>query len=106
MTDAPGGAPSGVTVEILPAAAVDEMVGKIRAAAGAEQAAATVAAWHAEHRADLAALPGHDHAVVGTTLMYLDDAPDGMLIPHVLYPDGGEKVYTDAEHADGLYPAG
>jgi hypothetical protein len=34
--------------------------------------------------------------------MYLHDAPDGVLVPHARYPDGSEKVYTDAAHADAL----
>jgi hypothetical protein len=46
---------------------------------------------------------GHDHAVVGQTLMYLHDAPDGMLVPHARYPDGTEKVYTDALHAETAF---
>ena len=32
--------------------------------------------------------------------MYLHDAPDGMLVPHARYPDGAEKIYTDAAHAE------
>ena len=35
--------------------------------------------------------------------MYLHDAPDGVLVPHARYPDGTEKIYTDAEHADSLF---
>ncbi len=46
---------------------------------------------------------GHDHAVVGDTLMYLHDAPDGMLVPHARYPDGTEKIYTDLTHADAVF---
>lgn len=98
--------PSAVTVEILPTAAVDEMVGKIRVAAAADGAPDAVARWAEASSADLGVLDGHDFAVVGTTLMYLSDAPDGLLIPHVLYPDGAEKVYTDAAHADGLGATG
>lgn len=98
----PNGLPTEVAIEILPAAAIDEMVGKIRVAAGADGAADAVARWREANSAEVDALDGHDFAVVGTTLMYLSDAPDGLLIPHVLYPDGSEKVYTDAEHADGL----
>lgn len=92
-----------VEVVVLEARAVDEMVGKIRAASDAPSAADAVAAWRAEHpRAD-ATPEGHDHAVVGQTLMYLHDAPDGMLVPHAVYPDGTEKIYTDAAHADAVY---
>lgn len=89
-----------VEVEILEARAVDEMVGKIRAAAVAPGAAEAVDAWRAEHGEEGWRERGHDHAVVGETLMYLHDAPDGMLVPHARYPDGTEKVYTDATHAD------
>lgn len=95
--------PDGVEVIILETRAVDEMVGKIRAAAGAAGAADAVGAWQAEHGDTLALEVGHDHAVVGETLMYLHDAPDGLLVPHARYPDGSEKVYTDAEHADQVY---
>ena len=35
--------------------------------------------------------------------MYLHDAPDGMLVPHARYPDGSEKIYTDALHAESLF---
>ena len=35
--------------------------------------------------------------------MYLHDAPDGMLVPHVRHPDGTEEIYTDAAHADAVF---
>ena len=41
--------------------------------------------------------------MVGETLMYLHDAPDGMLVPHSRYPDGSEKIYTDLAHAESAY---
>jgi hypothetical protein len=92
-----------IEIEILEARAVDEMVGKIREAAKAEGADAAVAAWRAEHGDEAMREKGHDHAVVNRTLMYLHDAPDGMLVPHAMYPDGTEKVYTDAEHAESAF---
>lgn len=85
---------------MLEARAVDEMVAKIRTAAAAPTAAQAVEAWRAEHGQEAMRDRGHDHAVVDRTLMYLHDAPDGMLVPHARYPDGTEKVYTDAEHAE------
>jgi hypothetical protein len=96
----------GVEVVILEARAVDEMVGKIRAAAAAAAAAdagAAVDQWRQEHGDEAFRERGHDHAVVGATLMYLHDAPDGMLVPHARYPDGSEKIYTDAHHAESLF---
>lgn len=107
MTATPEGGAGGrpdVVVEVLPAAAIDEMVGKIRVAAAAEGTAEAVAEWRAAHGDELWRAEAHDHAVVGETLMYLHDAPDGMLVPHARYPDGTEKVYTDAAHADIAYP--
>jgi hypothetical protein len=95
--------PDGLEIVILEARAVDEMVGKIRAAAAAASAAAAVDAWRAAHGEELCRDRGHDHAVVGETLMYLHDAPDGMLVPHVVYRDGSEKVYTDLEHAERAF---
>ena len=41
--------------------------------------------------------------MVGQTLMYLHDAPDGMLVPHAAYPDGTEKIYTDHAHAGSAF---
>ena len=95
--------PDDVEIVVLEARAVDEMVGKIRAAAAAASAADAVAAWRAEHGDEHYRDRGHDHAVVGQTLMYLHDAPDGMLVPHAVYPDGSEKVYTDLEHATSAF---
>jgi hypothetical protein len=90
-------------IVILETRAVDEMVGKIRAAAAAPTAADAVDQWHAAHGADGEHTAGHDFAVVGETLMYLHDAPDGLLVPHVRYPDGREKIYTDQAHADAVF---
>lgn len=92
-----------IEVVILEARAVDEMVGKIRQAAKAEGAEAAVDEWRAEHGDEAMREKGHDHAVVNQTLMYLHDAPDGLLVPHAMYPDGSEKVYTDAEHAETAF---
>jgi hypothetical protein len=105
MTDAADAASSleGIDVVILEARAVDEMVAKIRVAAAEPAAAAAVAQWRTEHGDERWLDRGHDHAVVGATLMYLHDAPDGMLVPHARYPDGAEKIYTDAAHADSLF---
>jgi hypothetical protein len=93
----------GVGIEILDERLVDEMVGKIRAAAAAPGAAEAVAAWRDRYGRERWEREGHDHAVVGETLMYLHDAPDGMLVPHARYPDGTEKIYTDFAHADALF---
>jgi hypothetical protein len=41
--------------------------------------------------------------VVGEALMYLHSAPDGTMLPHAVYPDGTEKVYTDFVHAESAY---
>jgi hypothetical protein len=95
--------PDGVEIVVLEARAVDEMVGKIRAASATATAAAAVDAWRAAHGEEHYREKGHDHAVVGETLMYLHDAPDGMLVPHAVYPDGSEKVYTDLEHAETAF---
>ena len=90
-------------ISLLELRAVDEMVGKIRAAAAAPGAADAVSRWREEHGREHWEDIGHDHAVVGATLMYLHDAPDGMLVPHVRYPDGAEKIYTDAAHVDAVF---
>jgi hypothetical protein len=90
-------------IVVLEARAVDEMVGKIREAAKAAGADEAVEAWRAEHGDEAMREKGHDHAVVNQTLMYLHDAPDGMLVPHAMYPDGTEKVYTDVEHAESAF---
>ncbi len=94
--------PDGVEIVILETRAVDEMVGKIRAAAAAT-APDEVERWRAEHGEEHYRDRGHDHAVIGATLMYLHDAPDGMLTPHATYADGTEKVYTDLEHAERAF---
>ena len=94
---------NGLEIVILEARAVDEMVGKIRAAAGADGAKAAVEEWRTEHGDEAMRDKGHDHAVVNQTLMYLHDAPDGMLVPHAMYPDGTEKIYTDAAHAESAF---
>jgi hypothetical protein len=91
-----------VEVVILDVRAVDEMVGKIRAASASPGAADAVAQWRESHGPEAYPDAGHDFAVVGSSLMYLHDAPDGLLIPHAAYPDGTEKIYTDPDHADGL----
>lgn len=93
----------GIEIVVIEARAVDEMVGKIRAASDAPEADRAVSEWRAAHGDELLKDRGHDHAVVGETLMYLHDAPDGMLVPHARYPDGAEKIYTDAAHADSVY---
>jgi hypothetical protein len=93
----------GVEIVIIEARAVDEMVGKIRAASDSPHADDAVADWRAAHGDELLNDRGHDHAVVGETLMYLHDAPDGMLVPHARYPGGAEKIYTDAAHADSVF---
>ncbi len=95
--------PDGVDVVILEARAVDEMVGKIRAASAGPNAATDVDRWRTEHGEERYRDRGHDHAVVGVTLMYLHDAPDGVLVPHARYPDGTEKIYTDHEHGGSAF---
>jgi hypothetical protein len=97
------GPPADVEVRILEARAIDEMIGKIQAASALPGAADAVEQWRAEHGEEQWRDRGHDHAVVGQTLMYLHDAPDGILVPHARYPDGTEKIYTDADHADSLF---
>ena len=97
------GMPADVEVRILEARAIDEMIGKIQAASGLPGAADAVEQWREEHGEEHWRDRGHDHAVVGRTLMYLHDASDGILVPHARDPDGTEKIYTDAEHADSLF---
>lgn len=97
------GMPSDVEVRILEARAIDEMIGKIQVAAAMPGAGEAVEQWRNEHGEEHWRDRGHDHAVVGQTLMYLHDAPDGVLVPHARYPDGTEKIYTDADHADSLF---
>jgi hypothetical protein len=98
-----GAEPERLQVRILEERAVDEMVAKIITAAAAPGAAEAVERWLAEHPTDLWTERGHDHAVVGGTLMYLHDAPDGTVIPHECRPDGRERVYTDLAHAEVAY---
>ena len=97
------GLPDGVEVRVLEARAIDEMIGKIRAASALPGAIDAVEQWRTEQGEERWRDRGHDHAVVGQTLMYLHDAPDGVVVPHARYPDGTEKIYTDAEHADSLF---
>jgi hypothetical protein len=92
-----------VDITILPIQAVDEMVHKIQQAAAWPGAADAVAAWRAEHGRERWADIGHDHAVVGGDLMYLHDAPDGTLVPHLRRPDGSEELFTDAAHARAIF---
>lgn len=100
-----GQTPAEVQVTVLELRAVEEMVAKVVAASSTPGAAEAVERWLAEHPAELWTARGHDHVVVGDTLMYLHDAPDGTVIPHVCYPDGRERVYTDLAHAELAYPA-
>lgn len=93
----------GIEVIVLEGRAIDEMVGKIRAAAAAPIASTAVDEWRDAHGEEAWRDRGHDHAVVGETLMYLHDAPDGMLVPHARYPDGSEKIYTDPAHAESAF---
>jgi hypothetical protein len=93
----------GVQIEVYDPLVIDEMVGKIRAATVVPGAAEAVDEWRERHGHERWADIGHDHAVVGETLMYLHDAPDGVLIPHARYPDGTEKIYTDPQHVDALF---
>lgn len=94
------------SVKILEERAIDEMVAKVVSAAAAPGAAEAVERWLAEHPGELWTRIGHDHVVVGDTLMYLHDAPDGTVIPHVRHADGQEHVYTDLAHAEEAYRRG
>mgnify|MGYP000551062073 CR=1 FL=1 len=94
---------TGVEITILPVQAIDEMVHKIQQAAARPGTAEAVDAWRSAHGQERWADIGHDHAVVGGDLMYLHDAPDGTLVPHLRRPDGTEELYTDATHADALF---
>ena len=85
-------------VELLSSAVIEEMVGKIREASRAPGAGDDVSRWRAAHGNELWHKRGHDFAVVGQTLMYLHDGPDGMLVPHSRYPDGTEKVWREVCH--------
>jgi hypothetical protein len=93
-------------LRILEGRAVDELVAKILNAAAAPGAAEAVARWRAAHPIELWTARGHDHVVIGDTLMYLHDAPDGTVIPHECNPAGRERVYTDQAHADRAYEVG
>ena len=90
-------------VEVLDVAAVDQMAGKVEAAAAQPEMNAKVQRWRKRNNAAARRSDGFSFAVVGETLMYLHRAPDGMIIPHACYPDGTEKVYTDHLHAESAY---
>jgi hypothetical protein len=94
-----------VQVEVLDVAAVDQMAGKVEAAAAMPEMGDRVERWRERNRNSPVARQsdGFSFAVVGETLMYLHRAPDGMVIPHACYPDGTEKVYTDHLHAEAAY---
>lgn len=94
---------SDVKVTVLPFHAVEEKVHKIQLAAAAPSAPAAVAAWRERHGHERWADIGHHHVVVGRDLMYLHNAPDGTLVPHLRTPDGAEELFTDAAHADALF---
>jgi hypothetical protein len=108
MTTGAGEAGTGEPpqVRVLEERAVDELVAKILNAAAAPGAAEAVARWRAAHPIELWTARGHDHVVIGDTLMYLHDAPDGAVIPHECNPAGRERVYTDQTHADAAYEVG
>jgi hypothetical protein len=102
--DEPSGAElEGVDIQVLDPIVIDEMVGKIRALAAAPGTAEAVAAWREVNGHERWEEIGHDQVVVGTTLMYLHDAPDGTLIPHERTADGVERIYTDQLHLDSLF---
>jgi hypothetical protein len=103
MDDSGNGQAVSFELKVLESRTVEEMVGKIRSAASQPGGADAVARRRDAHEDELWRRRGHDHVVVGTTLMYLQDAPDGMLVPHERFPDGREVVYTDAAHADTAY---
>jgi hypothetical protein len=103
MATGSGESPNDLDVRILEARAVDEMVAKIIATSNAPGAVESVERWLAEHPTELWTARGHDHAIVGGTLMYLHDAPDGTVIPHECRSDGRERVYTDLAHAEVAY---
>jgi len=92
-----------VRVEVLDVAAVDQMAGKVQAAAARPEMSDTVRRWRETNPVAAKQSDGFSFAVVGETLMYLHRAPDGMIIPHACYPDGTEKVYTDHVHATTAY---
>ncbi len=90
-------------VEVLDVAAVDQMAGKVEAAAAMPEMGDRVRRWRESNAPGGRRSDGFSFAVVGETLMYLHRAPDGMIIPHACYPDGTEKVYTDHLHAEAAY---
>ncbi len=90
-------------VEVLDVAAVDQMAGKVEAAAAMPEMGDRVRQWRESNAAGARRSDGFSFAVVGETLMYLHRAPDGMIIPHACYPDGTETVYTDHLHAEAAY---
>jgi hypothetical protein len=92
-----------VEVQVLDVAAVDQMTGKVQAAAAGPEMGDKVRRWRERNPAATTQSDGFSFAVVGETLMYLRRAPDGMIIPHACYPDGTEKVYTDHLHAEAAY---
>jgi hypothetical protein len=92
-----------VQVEVLDIAAVEQMSGKVQAAADMPETSERVRRWRETHASATNHPEGFSFAVVGETLMYLHRAPDGMIIPHACYPDGTEKVYTDLLHAETAY---
>lgn len=104
---APGGVgpqlPDGVKVTILPTAVIEEMVQKVQHGAAVDGADTAVAAWRDQHGDELWQDIGHDHVVVGQDLMYLHDAPDGSLLPHLRTPAGDEEIFTDDAHAGSLF---
>ena len=101
--DAGAGNRAQFELVILSGGVIEDMVGKVREAASAPGARDAVARWRAAHGKELWHERGHDFAVVGQTLMYLHDGPDGMLVPHARYPDGTEKLYSDAAQAAEIY---
>jgi hypothetical protein len=92
-----------VRVEVLDLAAVDQLAGKVEAAAALPEMSEKVRLWREANPSAAKHSDGFSFAVVGETLMYLHRAPDGMMIPHACYPDGTEKVYTDHLHAETAY---
>ncbi len=92
-----------VQVEVLDIVAVEQLTGKVQAAAAMPETNERVRRWRQTHPYALSHPEGFSFAVVGETLMYLHRAPDGMIIPHACYPDGTEKVYTDHLHAETAY---
>jgi len=92
-----------VQVEVLDVVAVEQLAGKVQAAAAMPETSERVRQWRDSHPSATNHPAGFSFAVVGETLMYLHKGPDGMIIPHACYPDGTEKVYTDHVHAETAY---